>query len=78
MEILEALLNLNRALMMEGYESDYSIYMRDKDFERFVCMFEQKFKYLISYPDLSTKDTLKTINVIKIAGPGSYFIVKRA
>lgn len=74
-KVLEALLDLNKVLMMEGFESDFSISLADADFELFVHMTERVHKPLISYPELVAK--LSEVTEIKLAGPGSYFLVKR-
>ena len=76
-ELMKALLNLNAAFMMQGYNSDFSITLEDRDFDRFVTDFENKHQKLISYPDLNPVGTLRDVKTVKIAGPGSYFIVKR-
>lgn len=85
MDILEALLDLNKVLMLEGYKSDFEIEMRDEDFEKFVFYFESKHQGLVNYPQLNPfltaagmqNKTLKDISLIRIAGPGSYFLVRR-
>lgn len=76
--LIEALLGLNKAFMINGYNSDFTIELADKDFDRFVTDFETHYQRLVSYPDLHAKVTLRDIKTIKIAGPGSYFLVKRA
>lgn len=73
--ILEALLNLNTALMLNFFSSDFDIILGNDDFYRFVKLFETSHRHLISYPELA--DKLKDITYIKIAGPGSYFKIKR-
>lgn len=87
MEILDALLDLNKVLMLNGFGSDFSIQMEDDDFEKFVYLFEKKYQHFVNYPELNpflqapknpmSTNPLKDINFIKIAGPGSYFTVSR-
>lgn len=78
MKLLEALLQLNQAFMIEGYSSDFVLKLQTEDFNRFGAAFEREHHHLISYPDLQPWKTLKEINQIKIAGPGSYFLIERA
>lgn len=77
MDELNALLKLNEVLTMNGYGSDFDIVLADKDFDRFVLRFEANNPSMIHYPEPHAKVQLKDINWVKIAGPGSYWHVKR-
>lgn len=74
MSLEEVLYDLNKALAMEGYKGDYEITLSKLDFDRFWLEFEKKKNFKVSYPENST--TLP-VDYIKIAGPGSYFLIRR-
>lgn len=72
-EIYDALLNLNKALILQGFEGDYRIVLRKDDFFRFLKTFEAEHKRLTLYPNQNKDD----IEYVKLAGPGSYFWVHK-
>lgn len=72
-EVYDALLNLNKVLMLQGFESDYHIVLGKDDFFRFLQTFEAEHKRLTMFPNRDKDD----IEYVKLAGPGSYFWVHK-
>lgn len=75
MRVIEALLDLNKWLFMDGYESDFTIKFGSKDFDRLVEEFKK------NYPNMpvpiSITGSADRIDLIRLAGPGSYFLIER-
>lgn len=74
MKVIETLLDLNKWFFMDGYASDFTIQLRDEDFERLFLAFEKDFHRM---PVFQPKQPLHEITSIRLAGPGSYFLIER-
>jgi len=73
MKVFEALLDLNKAMMIEGYKSDYKITFSSDDFEQFASYLIGKERQIYLYPQTD----LRKVTSFKLAGPGCYFWIYR-
>lgn len=73
MNILEVLMDLNKALMINGYDSDYKITLSNADFNKFAVELLKKESRMYFYPEPEIEKATK----FKLAGPGCYFWIYR-